>query len=1301
MHLFKKVSVLMIAVILLMTGTITPTLTHAEDNASTSSSDSGSQSTSTSTVQSDTYGTNGSTSAPDNTSGSTTTDPAATPAADTQSTTPAAKKSILTDAFLTDANGNVIQGDGSGAAIDPDAPINLNYKWSLPEDGSYKAGSTFEFDLPSNFTLYNDINNVSLDFGGQSVGSFDATQSGHVTVTFNSTIERYSDIHGTMQFRTALSKQTVSGSTEVKIPVPLGDSSEVIIIYLKPAKGNTISKKGTAIDGGKIRWTIDLNTTGEKLDNALLTDPMTAGLKLDPSSIKVYTLNVNVDGSTSLGPQLSSGYTLTADDSQFKLSFDSSTRSAYRVIYVTSITDNAQTVFKNTASLSTSSGSATADAQVTVQQQFLSKKVDSYDSATGTINWSIGYNLNNQSIPQSQAILKDRFNSSQQLVAGSLKVYDSNNNVLTEGTDYTLTTVAAQNGTTGFDLQFNRDVQTVYTIKYSTAPVGQIVQSETVKNTVTAGNTSASASQPLKGLSFVKTLTDANYIRKDATWKLTFDNQGQPLQDALIDDQFPNGGLEFLPDTLKVARSNGSDYPSSLYTVTVNDARAGFRITFLQPPSEPLTITYRTTFNADWKKNKSEVSYQNIAALYWQENGKYRTIPSEARFWPDNLTVNNGSKDGTYNAVTKEITWTIKANYNNKTLTNAVLTDTIEAGQSYVTGSLSVSNMTLLGWWNGVEQGAPVNPADYTVTTPPDGANGGTLQIKFAKPINSAYWITFKTTLTGQVIPKSVHNAATLKGNEGDYPWAANVSIPNGGEYVNKTGEQKGNNINWTININRGQSYVENAKIIDTPTANQILLTDSFHLYNATVDPDGTLKRGAEAVQGTDYKLSVIPGTPEQFELSFSKPIQSAYILDYATLITAGDRDKVSNSVKFTGNGITTGTVQTNKEIIVRSSSASGTGSGAVGNLILHKVDSADASISLAGAVFQLQDALGLRSPITLKTDAQGRILFTQLLYGTYNLQEITAPAGYVLDPTVHSITINAANQQGGNVASITLTNTKAPPAVGSLLVNKVDSADASIVLAGAVFQLQDAAGVNAPIAVTTDAQGQALFSQLPYGTYNLQEITAPQGYVLDSTVHTVTIDATNQQTASGLVITLTNTKTPVVPVPTPTPTPDTTTPGTPTPTPSKPDKDRPSTPTTPGNPTNPTPGTTTPTEPTTPINDDPVPQGTVTPDQPSVPPADETTPEPDIPIPDDPVPQGTTPPETTPDIPVPDDPVPQGTVPSEPSTPVKHPSVPMLPKTGEDSNAPFWIAGASLVALGILLNRMNSRRTRTSGKSK
>ncbi|MEW4371291.1 collagen binding domain-containing protein [Paenibacillus kandeliae] len=1028
MNVFKKVSVLAIALILILNCLFMPGITHAADESSTSSSTSSTSTTTDSstpaTVQSDTYGDNGST---DGSTGGTPTDTTGTEPT-TEPTTPAEKQNILTKAYLTDADGNIIDGEANpGDAIDPDEAINLNYDWALPNDGSYKSGSTFEFDLPSAFQLYNDINNVPLQFGDTTVGSFNATKSGHVTVTFNSTVEQYSNIHGTMQFRTSLSKETVSGSTEVKIAIPLGESSQFVVVYLKPDKGSNIAKRGEAINSSQIRWTIDLNTTKEKLENAVVTDPTGDGMKLDTVSVQVYGLNVNVDGTTTLGDPVTSGYTLSADESQFKLSFDQTIYSAYRIVYVTNMTDNARTVFSNTATLTSSKGDAQAQAQVTVQQQFLSKKVENYDEATGTIDWAIGYNLNNQTISQSNAIVKDRFNSSQQVVDGSLKVYDSQGNVLTLNQDYSVKTITPTNGRTGFDLQFLSDIHSSYTIKYQTRPVDQVVRNENISNIVTAGGVSVGVNQRVQGALFTKALTDANYIRKDATWKLTLNTKDQPLQGALIEDQFPNGGLEFLPNTLKITRADGSDYPSNLYTLTVNDARAGFRIDFKESVKEQLIIVYRTTFDADWKKNKSEVSYQNIGALYWLENGNYRTIAAEARFWPDNLTVNNGAKEGVYNPVTKEITWTIKANYNNKTLTNAILNDNLQAGQTYVEGSLGVYNMNVLGWWNGVSRGVAVDPSAYTATTPAVGTDGGALQVKFNNPINSAYWITFKTTLTGKVIPPTVRNDAVLKGDENSYPWAAVVSIPNGGEYVYKTGVQDNDKVNWTVQINRGQSYVENAKIIDQPTANQILMTDSFHLFSTVPAEDGTLTKSTEMVQGTDYKLTVLSGTPEKFELAFLKPISSAYILEYSTLINANDREKLSNNVQFSGNGITTGTVDTTKEIVVRTSSASGTGSGVVGNLIVHKVDASDDTVSLAGAVFTLQDAAGNRPAITKTTDSQGRILFTRLLYGKYNLQEIQAPNGYVADATIYPITISSANQQSGNVPLVTIKNTKQP----------------------------------------------------------------------------------------------------------------------------------------------------------------------------------------------------------------------------------------------------------------------------------
>ena len=74
----------------------------------------------------------------------------------------------------------------------------------------------------------------------------------------------------------------------------------------------------------------------------------------------------------------------------------------------------------------------------------------------------------------------------------------------------------------------------------------------------------------------------------------------------------------------------------------------------------------------------------------------------------------------------------------------------------------------------------------------------------------------------------------------------------------------------------------------------------------------------------------------------------------------------------------------------------------------------------------------------------------------------------------------------------------------GSLTINKVD-ADTGAALSGVTYRLFDASG-NKVAEVTTGADGKAVFSDLPLGSYSYQEISAPEGYVVDSTRYTVTI---------------------------------------------------------------------------------------------------------------------------------------------------------------------------------------------------
>ena len=118
----------------------------------------------------------------------------------------------------------------------------------------------------------------------------------------------------------------------------------------------------------------------------------------------------------------------------------------------------------------------------------------------------------------------------------------------------------------------------------------------------------------------------------------------------------------------------------------------------------------------------------------------------------------------------------------------------------------------------------------------------------------------------------------------------------------------------------------------------------------------------------------------------------------------------------------------------------------------------------------------------------------------TGKYQSLASYTGTGLDPVRAYIKIKA-----------TVTEDK-----GSLTINKTD-ADTGKALAGVTYRLYDSAG-NKIADATTGANGKAVFSDLPLGSYSYQEISAPEGYVVDDTKYPITI------TASALDITATRT---------------------------------------------------------------------------------------------------------------------------------------------------------------------------------
>ncbi|MFK4304197.1 LPXTG-motif cell wall-anchored protein [Paenibacillus sp. RC254] len=942
---------------------------------------------------------------------------------------------ILTKLILTDETGRIIDAvDNPGVRVDIGAAVQLSYEWEIP-DNQYKEGDTFTFNLPEQFEIYTDISSPLISTDGE-VGTFTVDRQGKVIMTFNDYVENHSNVSGKLQVKTEFSKEVAKGSTEVIIATPIKIGVQTSIVNIKPVSGPPISKQGKANGKNKIDWTINVNTQLDTVKNAIVTDPTPQGLELLRDSFQLYNLQVNIDGSTVVKDPISGDkYTLEPDQAGtgFVIRFkDESISQAYQIQYSTDITSD-ETRFSNTATFSGDSmNGVSANATVQVDRgEFLSKKVESYDPVTQTVSWVIKYNFSEKKIPADKALLSDRFNNSQVWLPDSLEIYKDDTQEVLPSSEYTVSPVTNDLDSNGFDLQFNSDVDTAYTIRYQTKAKERVYQDDKVTNRVTSGGVSKDATAQLKSGIIIKESKEPNYNAKFIPWVITINEDQYTMNDIVIKDVFPNDGLALLPNTLKIQSADGKtelQAPADYELIPLSqDYKQGFNIIFHAPIQDTYTIKYSTTFNNDWKKDTTKPEFWNKSVIEWQQDGDSKSAEADARLFPDIMTQQNGAKQGSYNASSKHITWDIKANYNRKTLKQPEIKDPLLQGQKLLPNSVKVYDMTLNGSRNGVEKGSELPADQYTLILPSE-QNGNTLRIQFKNQIQTPYWITFQTTLEGELIEKEIRNKALfLDGENIISEWSAQVTLPHGGEYVSKSGSQNGNKINWQIRINEGQSQVTNAKIVDHPSSNQILIENSFHLYSTVVSENGKVTKSTELTRDRDYKLIFKPDAQgqETFELAFTKEISSAFILEYQAFIDAADKEKVSNKVTFEGDRLTTEQKETNQEIIVRTSSGSSSGSGIKESLEITKVDQDEPDKVLPGAKFALYDKAEKRAPIIQTTNAEGKIVFSALLHDDYILEELVAPQGYKIMDSKLEIKIDDTIKQSAGIKKVVVTNQK------------------------------------------------------------------------------------------------------------------------------------------------------------------------------------------------------------------------------------------------------------------------------------
>ena len=216
------------------------------------------------------------------------------------------------------------------------------------------------------------------------------------------------------------------------------------------------------------------------------------------------------------------------------------------------------------------------------------------------------------------------------------------------------------------------------------------------------------------------------------------------------------------------------------------------------------------------------------------------------------------------------------------------------------------------------------------------------------------------------------------------------------------------------------------------------------------------------------------------------------------------------------------------------------------------KVDSESGNvIPYEGAGFEIYDSNGQKismtfaypTPTTIDTfytNSEGYLITPEVLhYGEYSLVEVQAPVGYVLDSTPVSFTVSADNAEEENALTVIKVCKENTAQKGKISVHKTGDIFTSVTtassaytnengemivnpttytpvfangdLSGAVFQVIAVEDIVTPDGttrayagdvvseITTDENGYAETELLYLGKYEVREIKAPDGYVLNN----------------------------------------------------------------------------------------------------------------------------------------------------------------------------------------------------------
>jgi hypothetical protein len=164
-------------------------------------------------------------------------------------------------------------------------------------------------------------------------------------------------------------------------------------------------------------------------------------------------------------------------------------------------------------------------------------------------------------------------------------------------------------------------------------------------------------------------------------------------------------------------------------------------------------------------------------------------------------------------------------------------------------------------------------------------------------------------------------------------------------------------------------------------------------------------------------------------------------------------------------------------------------------SLRINLVDGSTPAVPLSGATFELRGPAGT-TPLSCLTaaDGIGTCTFPDMKPGSYLIREKTAPPGYA------KVADYELALEAGKDYKTTFINL---PAIGSVRLTLSSAGDDGGPLAGGVFAMfEGASTLGTPLAnCTTDDDGACGFAKVPLGDYTMQQVSAPEGFLVSDDV--------------------------------------------------------------------------------------------------------------------------------------------------------------------------------------------------------